>query len=51
MIFVVVDEEIDDFGPVLKGFAGADEEILFVEYVKDLVFELFSEDGLLLQQT
>ncbi len=48
MIFVVVDEKIDYFGPVLKGFAGADEKILFVEDVKDLVFELFSEDGLLL---
>ena len=49
MVFVVIDEEVDYFGPVLQGLAGTDEEILFVENVQDLVLELLHKNRFFLK--
>jgi hypothetical protein len=38
MIFVVVDKQVDNFSPILKGFARADEEVLFVEDMQHFIF-------------
>lgn len=51
MIFVVVDEEIDDLGPILKSFTGTDKEIFLVEDMQDLVLKLFDEDGSFFEQS
>lgn len=47
MIFIVVDQQIDDPGPTLKSSAAADEEVLFVEYLQNLIFNLFDKQHVL----
>jgi hypothetical protein len=49
VIFVVVDEEIDNFCPILKSFTRTDKEIFLVEDMQDLVLELFYKDWSLLE--
>lgn len=49
MIFVIIDEKINDFGPILKGFTTANEKILFVKNVQDLIFKIFNERIFLLE--
>lgn len=48
VIFVVVNQQINYFGPVLQSFAAANEKILFIEYVQYLMFEFLEEDRFLL---
>ena len=44
MVFVRVDDEVDDAGPSDKCSAAANEEILLVENVQDFVLELFHQE-------
>ena len=41
MVFVVVDKEVDNLCPTLQSFAAANEKVLFIENMQNLVFEIF----------
>lgn len=50
MVLVVVDQKVDDLGPILQRLARTNEEVFLVEDMQDLVLELFYKKWLLLQQ-
>lgn len=50
MVLVVVDEQVNDLGPVLQGLARTNKEVLLVKDMQDLILKLLQEYRLLLHQ-
>lgn len=44
VILIVINDHVDDAYPTVEGAAGADEEVVTVEDLEDVGFELFEED-------
>jgi hypothetical protein len=41
MVFCVVNDHVNNFDPAMKGTTGTNKEVVTVEYLQDVGFELF----------